>query len=291
MDTLCLPQAVYECQIQKPKGGKPWKFLKLQKSGLITTLPIRKKNTVRAYRWIINKFCVDFRGEDLTELSSEKILRFFNIVTEGCKPQTKRVRFSHLSSFFNFLKNNRDLNFENPCELPMLRKLFRPTVTVNWTILEKETGDEIIFRTTKIRNRLILKLMARGGMRIGEVLKPIFVDIQDRKLILKAPKSGKEQEVVFIPQKVADRLQDYARQKCKNPNDRIFPISYEAARIMVLKARDMAGIYLWPHDLRRHAATYASRAGFPIEIISKIILRHANLTTTKSFNCIPSKFW
>ena len=23
MDTLCLPQAVYECQIQKPKGGKP----------------------------------------------------------------------------------------------------------------------------------------------------------------------------------------------------------------------------------------------------------------------------
>jgi hypothetical protein len=23
MDTLCLPQAVYECQTQKPKGGKP----------------------------------------------------------------------------------------------------------------------------------------------------------------------------------------------------------------------------------------------------------------------------
>jgi len=36
-----------------------------------------KKNTVRAYRWIINKFCADFGGEDLTELSSEKILRFF----------------------------------------------------------------------------------------------------------------------------------------------------------------------------------------------------------------------
>ncbi len=31
--------------------------------------------------------------------------------------------------------------------------------------------DEIIFRTTKIRNRLILELMSRGGMRIGEVLK------------------------------------------------------------------------------------------------------------------------
>ena len=237
-------------------------------------MPIRKKNTVRAYRWIINKFCADFGEEELAGLSSEKVLQFFNIVTDGCKPQTKRVRFSHLSSFFNFLKNNLDINFQNPCALPMLRKLFRPTVTTSWTILEKETN---------VRNRLILELMARGGMRIGEVLKLKFCDIQDRKLIIKDPKSGKEQEVVFIPQKVADRLQEYVRQNCKNPNDRIFPISYEAARIMVLKAGNMVGIYLRPHDLRRHAATYASRAGVPIEIISKIILRHANLSTTQLY--------
>ena len=99
-------------------------------------LPILKKNTARAYRWIINKFRTDFGGEDLTELSSEKILHFFNIVTEGCKPQTKQVRFSYLPSFFNFLKKNLDLNFENPCDLPMLRKLFRPTVITIWTILD-----------------------------------------------------------------------------------------------------------------------------------------------------------
>ena len=142
-------------------------------------LPIRKKNTVRAYRLIINKFCTDFGAEDLTELSSEKILHFFNIVTEGCKPQTKRVRFFHLSSFFNFLKNNLDLNFENPCDLPMLRKLFRPTVITSWNIIEKETVDEIICRTTNVRNRLILEFMARGGMRIGEVLKLRFCDILD----------------------------------------------------------------------------------------------------------------
>jgi integrase/recombinase XerD len=39
-----------------------------------------------------------------------------------------------------------------------------------------------------------------------------------------------------------------------------------------------------PHDLRRHAATYASRAGTPIEIVSsKVILRHANLSTTQRY--------
>jgi len=45
----------------------------------------------------------------------------------------------------------------------------------------------------------------------------------------------------------------------------------------------MVGIYLRPHDLRRHAATFASRSGVPIEIISKIILRHANLSTTQIY--------
>ena len=38
---------------------------------------------------------------------------------------------------------------------------------------------------------------------------------------------------------------------------------------MVKKAGEMVGVHLRPHDLRRHAATYASRAGVPIEIVSK----------------------
>ena len=44
---------------------------------------------------------------------------------------------------------------------------------------------------------------------------------------------------------------------------------------MVKKAGEMIGIHLRPHDLRRHSATYASRSGVPIEIVSKVILRHA----------------
>ena len=45
----------------------------------------------------------------------------------------------------------------------------------------------------------------------------------------------------------------------------------------------MVGVKISPHDLRRHAATYASRSGTPIEIISKVILRHSNLSTTQRY--------
>jgi len=172
----------------------------------------------------------------------------------------------------------------------MLRKMFRARPIVSWEIIEKDVIDEIIFTTVKPRNRLILELMARGGMRVGEVLKLRPRDVHDRKLTLRDPKSGKEREHVFIPQKVADRLKEYIRDNGIQPNQKIFPICYEAVRIMVKKAGDRVGIRLRPHDLRRHAATYASRSGVPIEIVSKVILRHANLSTTKSFNCVPSKF-
>jgi integrase len=46
---------------------------------------------------------------------------------------------------------------------------------------------------------------------------------------------------------------------------------------------EVSGIHLKPHDLRRHAPTHASRSGVPIEIVSKVILRHANLSTTQRY--------
>jgi site-specific recombinase XerD len=60
-------------------------------------------------------------------------------------------------------------------------------------------------------------------------------------------------------------------------------IKYQIDREMVAEAGSVVGIHLRTHDLRRHAATNASRSGVPIEIISKIILRHSNLSTTERY--------
>ena len=53
--------------------------------------------------------------------------------------------------------------------------------------------------------------------------------------------------------------------------------------MIVKKTGNLVNIALKPHDLRRHAATYASRSGTPIEIVSKVILRHKNLATTQRY--------
>ncbi len=58
--------------------------------------------------------------------------------------------------------------------------------------------DEIIFRTMCARNRLMLELMARGGMRVDEVLNLTSADIRERTLAIKNPKSGRVGEVVYV---------------------------------------------------------------------------------------------
>ncbi|MBC8466528.1 MAG: tyrosine-type recombinase/integrase [Deltaproteobacteria bacterium] len=202
---------------------------------------MHKKNTVKAYEALLSRFCQDFGERSLDSFTSDEILEFLNKITEGTKQQTKRIRYSHLSAFFNFVRTNIDQSFQNPCDTPILRKMFKAKPITSWDIIEKDVIDEIIFKTDKPRNRLILELMARGGMRVGEVLKLTPRDVQDRKLTLRDPKSGKEREHVFIPQKVADRLKEYIRDKGIQPDLRIFPICYEAARTMVKKGGDKVG--------------------------------------------------
>jgi integrase len=92
-----------------------------------------------------------------------------------------------------------------------------------------------------VRNRLILELMARGGMRIGEVLQLTSKDVSGHKLAIRSPKSGKDAEVVFIPRKVADRLRAYMKDTAVEPEPRIFPITYAAALRTCTDDRDSWG--------------------------------------------------
>jgi integrase len=213
---------------------------------------------LKNYESLLSKFNSEFGDRELETINPEEILSFLTRVTKGAKQSTKRLRYAILSSLFNFVRNSLDTDIPNPCDTSLLRKLFKNQKPRQWKILEKEVVDEMIFRTIKLRNRVMLELMARGGMRIGEVLKLTPEDVDDRKVRIREPKSGKEAEVVFIPQKIADRLQLYIREKGVMSNEKIFPITYPAARMVVKKAGKLIGINLNPHDLRRHAATYAS---------------------------------
>ncbi|MGO9019595.1 MAG: site-specific integrase [Syntrophobacteraceae bacterium] len=114
-------------------------------STLSITRQTQRKNTIESYSATLSKF-LDHIGKDcqLDGISSEEVLSFLNKITEEGKQQTKHGRYSHLKAFFKFIKINFDSTLQNPCDTPMLRKLYRPGKPNHWNIVEKETLDEII---------------------------------------------------------------------------------------------------------------------------------------------------
>jgi integrase len=164
-----------------------------------------------------------------------------------------------------------------------MRKTFRLPKPRQREIIPKEAIDEVIFNSKELRDRLILELQSRCGARIGEVLNIRVRDIDGRKITVRNPKSGKEAEAIFMPEPVANRLKAYIQNKGLKEQDKVFNLCYSAARTMINGLGEKLGIKLNPHDLRRHSATFASRNGVPLEIISKVLLRHQNLKTTQVY--------
>ncbi len=101
--------------------------------------------------------------------------------------------------------------------------------------------------------------------------------------MIQEPKSGSDAEIAFMPEHIAARLSEYIQNSKMSAEDRVFPLCYTAVRNLVAGLGKKMNVKISPHDLRRHSATYASRNGVPLEIISKVFLRHQDLKTTQIY--------
>ena len=81
-----------------------------------------KKNTLRTYNRLLTNFQNHFGEIDLSSITSEQILTFLADLSKGTKPSTKRLRFTLLSAFFNFIRNSFEPELQNPCDNQTLRK-------------------------------------------------------------------------------------------------------------------------------------------------------------------------
>ena len=242
-----------------------------------------RERTVQSYRSLLQRLEGHFGERSFDSIGSEEIFQFLEMLTGDHSKSTRRLRYAQLKAFFNFLIEKCSLNMRNPCNTSLLSKTFKTPKQMARRILDRETVEELIYKTKSLRDRLIVELQARCGLRIGELLKIKVSDVLDRKLILRGPKSGKESEMAFMPEQIAKRVNDYIQQKNISTEDRVFPICYSTARALIKKLGIRLNVELTPHDLRRYSATHASRNGVPLEIISKVLLRHQDLKTTQVY--------
>lgn len=242
-----------------------------------------KESTNAGYKLLFNKLQERFGTCEIESITPADISNFLESFNAGLSKSTRHLRYAQIKAFFNLAINKCGLAIKNPCEHPLLSKQFRVPKRPPREILDKELVDELIYSSTSPRDRLILELQARCGLRIGEVLKLRTSDVHDRKLIIREPKSGKESEIAFMPEQIAKRLADYMAARKPGEDDRLFPVCYSTVRIMIKKLSERFHVKISPHDFRRHSATFASRNGVPLEIVSKVLLRHHDLKTTQVY--------
>jgi integrase len=241
-----------------------------------------KQRTIDSYTLLLDRFNAIHAEKALDEISPDEIFHFLEDQTRILAKSTRRLRYAQLKAFFNFIIDRCSLNMRNPCNASLLSKSFKAPKQVQHKILERETVDEMIYNTKKLRDRLILELQARCGLRIGELLKIKASDVSDRTITLREPKSGKDTERAYMPENVSRKLAEYITEKSLQAEERVFPLCYSTARSLKGLGAKL-NVHVSPHDLRRYSATYASRNGVPLEVVSKVILRHQDLKTTQIY--------
>lgn len=147
-----------------------------------------------------------------------------------------------------------------------------------------------------LRDYAILLLLARLGLRAGDVVRMTFDDIDWRGGTLRVSGKGRREDRLPLPQDVGDAILAYVERGRPNSSiDRVFltinaprrPFASSASiSDLVRAALARAGIQNPPshgaHLLRHSAATAMLRAGGSLDMIATI-LRHRSTETTTHY--------
>jgi integrase len=147
-----------------------------------------KQRTLDSYRVILDRFAAIYGQRSLDTITPGEIFHFLETLTQNLAKSTRRLRYAQLKAFYNFIIDRCSLSMRNPCNTPLLSKSFNAPKQPPHKILDRETVDEMIYDTKRQRDRLLLELQARCGLRIGELLKIKVSDVSDRTIILRESK-------------------------------------------------------------------------------------------------------
>lgn len=211
----------------------------------------------------------------------------------GLKGSTVRARLARLRAFLHFLIDQEVL----PSEV-LSRKL---TIKVPETLPKAIAAGDIkrlLSVVTPVRDRALLLLLLRTGMRIGELLntKVCDVDMTEQKIMIyQAPKTYLGR-VVYFSDDAQEALDAWFKER--NPDaEYLFygyggtVMSYGGARAIFVKYLKKAGLAdngYTIHCLRHTCASELLNAGMRLECLQKL-LGHTNAEITRRYARLTDK--
>jgi len=228
------------------------------------------------------------------QMTREDIEAFIEALQDrGLTPNTVRTRLCAVYAFIRFLIEKKSVNHELLERRIKLRLPDRlPRAIEPWDL------KRLLLVIDKVRDRALLLLLLRTGMRIGELLntKVHDVDLNNHRILIYEAEKNSVGRVVYYGDDAKEALLSWLRVRNTFRENLFYgqgdkPLCYEAARSMFNKYLEKAGLLYSGytlHCLRHTFATDLLNARMPLECL-RVLLGHTSLEVTRIYARLTDK--
>ena len=211
----------------------------------------------------------------------------------GLKASTVRMRLDTLKAFIRFLIGD---GIVHP-EVLSKRMIIKVPDSLPRAI-ELDDERKLLSVIGDVRNRAMILVLLRTGMRIGELLNTLVkdVNIKEQKIDIWEAQKNRVGRVVYFSEDARGALKAWFKKRDCNKEFVIYAkghntMSYVAARNMFCKYLRKAGIShkgYTLHSLRHTNASSLLNAGIPLECL-KELLGHTSVEMTRRYAKLTNK--
>jgi integrase/recombinase XerD len=250
-------------------------------------------STLKTYRLVLTKL-LGAVGETPGNYNAHVLRRGVEMQTSRCGRSWAKLVISTVRMFLRYLA------VHNLCDPALVDAL--PTIA-HWKrascpdYLSKEEVEKLIVACNPVtaegaRDRAVLLLLVRLGLRAGDIVNLRHADIDWENGALQMAGKGRRQSVLSLPQDVGDAILDYAERWRPDVRDEhvflrvnapFVPLAGSSAvSHLVNRAAQRARLstrHMGAHLLRHTTASLMLREGASLQAIGHV-LRHQSLDTT-----------
>lgn len=256
-------------------------------------------NTIESYLLDLMSFLKWFNN-DVRITTKEDILNYISFLRGNLNEKSINRHISSLKSFYSYLADMNYISI-NPLEDISILKV-KKTLPKYLSTEEVDKLLNIKLNTAfDYRNKAMLEVIYGTGLRVSELVKLEYSNIDFENSIIRVKGKGKKDRIVPLGEIASYYLKIYIndyRSKLLNENnyDEIFlnnhgkPITRQGFNFILENIRRETGIEkeLTPHTLRHSFATHLLEGGADIRSIQEM-LGHENISTTNIYTTVVNK--
>jgi len=211
----------------------------------------------------------------------------------GMKLSTVRLRLAVIKAFMRFMIDRGVVKEE---VFPWKLKIKMPDILPR--AMDPQDMERLLSIKADVRDRAMIFLLLRTGMRIGELLSTRVMDVvmAERKILIFEADKNQTGRVVYFSDDAKEALEGWLKKRKQGVEFLFYgqkgrALSYPAARMIFMKYLDKADLSqkgYTLHCLRHTYATDLLNAGIPMECLEKL-MGHSRLEVTRRYAMLSDK--